>query len=434
MSDRNINWQDYLEVASVSDVGMRRANNQDSMAISMAGSMDHWKSRGHLMLVADGMGAHAAGELASKLAADNIPHLYNKYGELSAPEALKRAMIEANAEINRRGQANEDFYNMGTTCSVMTLLPQGVVVAHIGDSRVYRLRNGQLEQLTFDHSLVWEMRASGQFADSAAESVVPKNVITRSLGPYPDVKVDLEGPFPVEVGDIYMLCSDGLTGQIEDDELGPILSNLSPQEAARVLVDLSNLRGGPDNITLVIAKVLRPEISSVVSGSTPLTIGSKTGKQKINPLFWALLLASIVGTIICMMAGSWIAALVPGLIVLISLAWLVYQVSGLAAGGTPVTGGKRFGKGPYVRVDCASNKQFTQRLQDIVKQLHDELAGLDFVVENPNLKKLVASAENASQSGDENKAIGEYSRSISYMMKLLRDQNQQASSESKVDL
>ena len=212
MAETPVNWDKYIEVSSISDVGMRRASNQDSMCVSMASSLERWQQFGHLFLVADGMGAHAAGELASEIAADKIPHLYTKFTELSPPEALRQAVIEANAAIHRKGQANEDFYNMGTTCSVLTLLPQGAVVAHVGDSRVYRLRRNVLEQLTFDHSLVWEMRASGNLdPDDESANLVPKNVITRSLGPYANVKVDLEGPFPIEPGDIFMLCSDGLT-------------------------------------------------------------------------------------------------------------------------------------------------------------------------------------------------------------------------------
>ena len=120
MSESLLNWDAYLQVASLSDIGMRRTNNQDNFSISMASSLEQWQRRGHLFIVADGMGAHAAGELASKLAVDHIPHLYSKFDDMSAPEALKKAVVAANTEIHRRGQANEDFHNMGTTCSVLT--------------------------------------------------------------------------------------------------------------------------------------------------------------------------------------------------------------------------------------------------------------------------------------------------------------------------
>ena len=119
MSDNLLNWDAYLRVASLSDIGMRRSNNQDNLSVSMASGLEQWKRRGHLFIVADGMGAHAAGELASKLAIDHIPHLYAKFDDISAPEALKKSVVGANMEIHRRGQANEEFHNMGTTCSVL---------------------------------------------------------------------------------------------------------------------------------------------------------------------------------------------------------------------------------------------------------------------------------------------------------------------------
>ena len=184
MSESLLNWDDYIQVASLSDVGMRRATNQDNLSVSLASSMEQWQRKGHVFIVADGMGAHAAGELASKLAIDHIPHLYAKYNDSSAPEEMRKAVEGANSEIHRRGQANEEFHNMGTTCSVLTILPEGAVCAHIGDSRIYRLTQNRIEQLTFDHSLVWEMKFAGQLSEEEERlGKIPKNVITRSLGP-----------------------------------------------------------------------------------------------------------------------------------------------------------------------------------------------------------------------------------------------------------
>ena len=150
--------------------------------------------------VCDGMGAHAAGELASQMAVDGIPHTYLKLADQPAPDALRKSIVEANHQIHHRGQANIDFQGMGTTASVLALLPQGALVAHVGDSRVYRLRGQRLDQLTFDHSLVWEMSAAGQVPKDALPGFVPKNIITRSLGPHAEVQVDLEGPFPLGSG------------------------------------------------------------------------------------------------------------------------------------------------------------------------------------------------------------------------------------------
>jgi PPM family protein phosphatase len=194
------NWNDALRYAVFSDIGMRRANNQDSQTLVLADDWDAWRRQGHLMMVADGMGAHAAGELASRMAVDGVPHRFLKYAEQPPDEALRKSIEETNREVHRRGQENTDFHNMGTTASVLLLAPTGAVVAHVGDSRVYRLRGDRLAQLTFDHSLVWEMQALSQLSDDSELSRnIPKNVITRSLGPNATVQVDLEGPFPLEV-------------------------------------------------------------------------------------------------------------------------------------------------------------------------------------------------------------------------------------------
>src|SRR5689334_20656476 len=221
-----------LKHASVSDLGMRRTNNQDSLAVVVTDDVATWATRGHLLMVADGMGAHAAGELASKLAVDHISHNYFKLRDLYPPAALRQAIRDANNAIHAKGQSSIGFQGMGTTCSCLVLLPQGALVAHIGDSRVYRLRGELLEQLTFDHSLVWEMAAAGQMAECDVPAYIPKNVITRSLGPHPTVQVDVEGPYDARTGDAFLLCSDGLSGPVTAEEIGTIVRCLEPQEAA----------------------------------------------------------------------------------------------------------------------------------------------------------------------------------------------------------
>ena len=228
--------------------------------MSLASGPEDWRERGHLFSVADGMGAHAAGELASRLAIDQIAYLYRKHREQSPTDAILSAVRSANEEIHRRGQANLSFHNMGTTCSSLLLLPQGAVVAHVGDSRVYRFRRGTLHQLTFDHSLVWEMQQATKAAHATDLPGIPKNVITRSIGPHAQVSIDLEGPFPLEQGDCFLLCSDGLTGRVEDVEIADALAHLRPESAAKFLLDLAILRGGKDNITLIVARVMSPEL------------------------------------------------------------------------------------------------------------------------------------------------------------------------------
>lgn len=418
MTDSPLNWDVYVTVASQSDVGMRRSNNQDHLSIALASSLEHWQRKGHLFIVADGMGAHAAGELASKIAVDQIPHLYAKYDDLSAPEALRKSVADANVEIHRRGQANEEFHNMGTTCSVLSILPQGAVVAHVGDSRVYRLRKNRFEQLTFDHSLVWEMKASGQLSpEEEASGKIPKNVITRSLGPYAEAKVDLEGPFPIEVGDTFLLCSDGLTGMVEDNELGSILANLPPDEAAKVLTDLANLRGGPDNITCIVAKVNHPQMATVAGNKASRSSGAKL---PVHPVSFAIFSALLLATILFYFFGTWQAAFVPGILCLFSLLWIVIQlVRQLAAGDTAMLG-DRFGKGPYVRVDCGSGKQAHAKLKSITEKLLNSVKAQQRKVDMRVVDKFLADANSAVTAQKYSDSVKAYSRCISFLMDSLR--------------
>src|SRR5262249_1176895 len=157
--------------------------------------------------------------------------------------ALRKAFVEANASIHAKGQQNPEFGGMGTTTTALLLRPEGAWVGHVGDSRAYRIRGSQIEQMSFDHSLVWEM-AKRKGVDPEGLPDIPSNVIVRSLGPEPLVEVDVEGPHAIKAGDVFLLCSDGLSGQVSDAEIGAVASALPPAEACRVLVDVANLRGG----------------------------------------------------------------------------------------------------------------------------------------------------------------------------------------------
>lgn len=249
-----VDWDDQITEYALTDVGMKRSHNQDSYGIARAPNESVWRARGHLFLVADGMGAHAVGELASKLAADIIQLSYSKNRGQPPEIALERAICEANQTIHERGQLNKEFEGMGTTATSLVLYPEGALVGHVGDSRCYRIRGNCIEQLSFDHSLQWEL-AKRQKVSPEQLTSVPSNIIVRSLGPTADVKVDLNGPYPVEAGDRFVLCSDGLSGLLADKEIWAIVSHLPGDQACRVLVDLANLRGGIDNITVVVVHV-----------------------------------------------------------------------------------------------------------------------------------------------------------------------------------
>jgi PPM family protein phosphatase len=248
-------WEQKVEYAAKTDVGLRRQNNEDACIAQLAADFDLWHQRGHLFVVADGMGGHAVGELASKIATDTLPHTFFKVNDHPVEKALRAAIVEANQNINRRGTQNRDFQRMGTTCTSLVLCEEGAYVGHVGDSRAYRIRRDRVDQLTFDHSLQWELRRRGRL--SAEDTALQKhaNIITRSLGPEPQVEVDLEGPFPVQPDDVFVLCSDGLTAHVSDGEIAAIARDLKPGDACRLLVHLANLRGGSDNCTVIVVRV-----------------------------------------------------------------------------------------------------------------------------------------------------------------------------------
>jgi PPM family protein phosphatase len=248
-------WEQKLQHATLSDVGLRRQNNEDSASAHVCTAESEFARRGHLFLVADGMGGHAVGELASQMAAESIPHAWSKLAGDSIPQVLREAVVTANRQIHERGSTNRDFLRMGTTCTALALTPEGAYIAHVGDSRCYRIRRDRIDQLTFDHSLHWELQRQARETGVPMELPEHRNIITRSLGPEPQVQVDIEGPFLVLPGDVYVLCSDGLSGEVRDEEIGGLSAELSPAQACRMLVHLANMRGGGDNCTVSIIRV-----------------------------------------------------------------------------------------------------------------------------------------------------------------------------------
>ncbi len=243
-----------VRVARLTDVGVKRSHNQDACAAQPALDEAGFQAQGHVFVVADGMGGHAVGEKASAKAVRDIPFIYAKHARDGIIPAIRRAFQEANSGIYAIGQQNPEFRGLGTTSTALFLRPEGAWIGHVGDSRAYRIRSGKAEQLTFDHSWVWEIaRRQGVDPDDLGD--FKKNVIIRSLGPDPEVEVDVEGPYPLQPGDTFLLCSDGLTGVVMPQEIGAVVTAMSPDEAARFLVHLANLRGGPDNITVMIVQM-----------------------------------------------------------------------------------------------------------------------------------------------------------------------------------
>jgi serine/threonine protein phosphatase PrpC len=221
------------------DTGRQRNANEDSLF-----------TRPPLFVVADGMGGAQAGEVASKTAVESFDRELPK----APPEQLLRETIEAaNRMIHEHARNDPDLAGMGTTITATIVDPEAeeVAIGHVGDSRAYRLRAGKLERLTRDHSLVEEMRRKGQLTDAQAEDHPQRSIITRALGPEPEVEVDLQ-TVPAQAGDVFLICSDGLTTMLGDEQIARLLGRAtSMQSAVRALVDEANRAGGRDNITVI---------------------------------------------------------------------------------------------------------------------------------------------------------------------------------------
>ena len=267
--------------AGLTDVGLQRDHNEDSFAILQ----DH-----ELYIVADGMGGHRAGDVASKLATEAIVDFFRATAaeDFTWPFHFDSRMSEeenrlltgikiANRQIVERSTRSRECHGMGTT--VVGALFSGkkgkMYIGHVGDSRAYRVRGGEIQQMTRDHSLVNDYLLAMPELTEEQKSELPKNVITRALGMQEHVSVDLQGD-DATVGDCYVLCSDGLSGMIEDSEILEIVSR-SPniEEACRKLIALANEHGGEDNITAVLVKIEAEPNAEKVSLSdtmpTPLT-------------------------------------------------------------------------------------------------------------------------------------------------------------------
>lgn len=238
-----------------SDVGRHRQVNEDCGQVVRPADVQRRTAKGVLILVADGMGGHAAGEVASQMAADMIRRVYYEH-DASPPAALRRAFEQANRAVHAAAQDDEHLQGMGTTCTALVIRGGEAFTAHVGDSRLYRLREGTFQQLSEDHSLVAEMLRGGLLTEADARHHEDRNVITRALGLHPTVDVALGSkPLPVQAGDHFVLCSDGLYDLVEDHEIADAVRHAPPHEASAQLIDLANARGGYDNITVGVVRI-----------------------------------------------------------------------------------------------------------------------------------------------------------------------------------
>lgn len=278
-----------IRVAHRSDTGKVRAENQDCSAVATP-SEDC-----ALLVVADGMGGHRGGATAARMAVEGILERLEDLDEEDSAVALRNAFAEVNAEILRVSEQEPDVRGMGTTCSALVLRRGRGWIAHVGDSRVYRIRDHQIEQLTEDHSLVASMVREGLLSDEEAEVHPRRNVLQRSVGVVPDVEVQVLAPFETLPGDRFLVCSDGLHGVVRDGEMAREVSGRPVQQAVDALVELALERGAPDNVTLALAAVLPPGGEGEPSGSA--TAG-EPGSRSRGWLGWGILLLAAAVAVI----------------------------------------------------------------------------------------------------------------------------------------
>ena len=247
-----------LATAGLTHSGQVRPLNEDFWQVADESETAHlWEQRGRLLIVADGMGGHAAGEIASSLAVETLYRQYYDEDDIPLPPAirLERAVIEANLSVYEQAVTVDAQSGMGTTLVAAVVHEGRALIANVGDSRAYLIRDGQATQITDDHSWVAEQVKLGTITQEQAQTHAYRNLVTRCLGHRPGMQVDIF-EHRLRQGDVLLLCSDGLSNQVPDVELAAVLTEQTPEQGVQTLVDMANQKGGPDNITAVVAQVI----------------------------------------------------------------------------------------------------------------------------------------------------------------------------------
>ena len=238
------------------DAGCVRETNEDNGRHVVPFAPETQNQRGTLTIVADGMGGHSSGEVASEMAIELISRFYYEDESNTSFDALRLAVEQAGSEIFKTSITDEKYFGMGTTIVALVLLNDAGFAAHVGDSRLYRLRELEMERLTIDHSQVMEMVKQGIISLAEAHTHDDKNIILRAVSTQPTVEVEVSDLFCVEAGDEFLLCSDGLCDMVEDAEMREVWLGANDIHAAvEQLIELAKTRGGHDNITVGIVRV-----------------------------------------------------------------------------------------------------------------------------------------------------------------------------------
>ncbi|MFZ1708266.1 MAG: Stp1/IreP family PP2C-type Ser/Thr phosphatase, partial [Anaerolineae bacterium] len=256
-----------LRSVNLSDVGRARDHQEDASGIFKPSDPALLARRGELFIVADGMGGHNAGEVASQMALSELQRVYFSDASPDPQAALAQSLQAANQAIYQLSRADARQMGMGTTVAMAVVRNQEIFISNVGDSRVYLIRSGQISQVTRDHSWVEEQVRAGVLTPEQAHSHPQRNIITRALGTGPTVEPEFYTG-AMQLGDILVLCSDGLTGHVADAEILLLAGENPPRVAAQRLIELANERGGSDNITALVVRAEPPGAS--VPGAAPV--------------------------------------------------------------------------------------------------------------------------------------------------------------------
>ncbi|HTW31552.1 MAG TPA: PP2C family serine/threonine-protein phosphatase [Candidatus Sulfotelmatobacter sp.] len=248
-----------IEAASLSDVGLQRGNNEDSYLYWEPDSNDEFQRKGRLAIVADGMGGYEGGQEASRLAVETVRLIYDRDFQGDPQTTLSTAVQTAHEVIQRYAVEHPEFNGMGTTCTAVAIVDRQLFFAHVGDSRLYLIRNGSISRLTRDDSYVGRLVESGIVRPEDAESHPQRHILTAALGSGREIVPSApEAPILLEDGDILLLCTDGLWSVVAEADLASLGQINPPAEACAQLVRAALARGGPDNVTVLILRVSQP--------------------------------------------------------------------------------------------------------------------------------------------------------------------------------
>lgn len=248
-----------LELANLTDTGRVREINEDYYCYFEPEDDEAFRVKGRLAVVADGMGGHIGGQVASGLAVDTVKSVYASEPAQDPREALVTGFRKAHAAIHDYVREHPDLKSMGTTCTAAVIRDLQLYYGHIGDSRLYLIHNGAISQVTRDHSMVNRLLEEGKITQEEAAVHPDRNVLTAALGMQSQPSADFsQTPLDLWPGDIVLICSDGLHGLVSDEEMNAVARTASPRDACRTLVDMAMDRGGHDNITIQVLKLGGP--------------------------------------------------------------------------------------------------------------------------------------------------------------------------------